>query len=194
MWHGATKPAWSLDLLSHPPMRFAAAGFDAPAESLTEYFNSQISKDYSWRDVEWLLGEWSGKAALKGVCRPDDALKAQAMGFDAVWLSNHGGRQLDTSPPTIELLPAVRQAVGPDLPLIIDGGIMREFIALIDPSHSFWRWRGTAGCAGTCLRSACDMLGPSWNMLGLCLPTCWPTCLALALHTRRSAASECDLV
>lgn len=125
MWHGATKPAWSLDLLSHPPMRFAAAGFDAPAESLTEYFNSQISKDYSWRDVEWLLGEWSGKAALKGVCRPDDALKAQAMGFDAVWLSNHGGRQLDTSPPTIELLPAVRQAVGPDLPLIIDGGIMR---------------------------------------------------------------------
>ena len=43
------------------------------AEALLETFNSKMSKDYSWRDTEWLLGEWNGRAALKGVCRPDDA-------------------------------------------------------------------------------------------------------------------------
>ena len=48
---------------------------------------------------------------LKGVCRPEDARRAVESGFDAVWVSNHGGRQLETSPPTIDLLPKVRVRV-----------------------------------------------------------------------------------
>jgi L-lactate dehydrogenase (cytochrome) len=119
------RPAWSLDYVCQEPVRFAVAGSDAPADSLTAYFNSMMSKDYSWRDAEWLLGEWNGQTALKGVCRPEDATRAVEMGFDAVWISNHGGRQLETSPPTVELIPAVRAAIGPDVPLVVDGGITR---------------------------------------------------------------------
>ena len=119
------RPAWSLDYVIQEPVRFAVAGSDAPAEALSAYFNSMMSKDYSWADAEWLLGEWNGHTALKGVCRPEDAQRAAQMGFDAVWVSNHGGRQLETSPPTVELLPAMREAVGPDMPLIVDGGVTR---------------------------------------------------------------------
>ena len=121
------RPAWSLDFTSHPPPRFAvaAAGSAEAAEGLSAYFNSMMSKDYSWQDAEWLLGEWNGQSALKGVCQPEDAKRAVAAGFDAVWISNHGGRQLETSPPTASLVPRVRAALGPDVPLIVDGGIMR---------------------------------------------------------------------
>jgi L-lactate dehydrogenase (cytochrome) len=125
VWQAMRAPAWSLDFVSHPPMTFAVAGKDAPAESLSQFFNDMMAKDYSWRDAEWLLGEWNGKSALKGVCRAEDAQHAIATGFDAVWVSNHGGRQLETSPPTIELLPKIREAVGSDVELIVDGGVMR---------------------------------------------------------------------
>ena len=84
------RPAWSLDYVSSEPVRFAVAGSDAPAEALTAYFNSMMSKDYSWADAEWLLGEWNGSTALKGVCRVEDAERAVRTGFDAVWVSNHG--------------------------------------------------------------------------------------------------------
>ena len=76
-------------------------------------------------DAEWLLGEWHGTTALKGVCRPEDAQQAVAIGFDAVWVSNHGGRQLETSPPTIHLLPRIRDAIGNDATVIVDGGVTR---------------------------------------------------------------------
>ena len=125
IWQAVNAPAWSLDFISHPPMKFEVAYGDKPAEALAEYFNSKMSKDYSWKDAEWLLGEWGGHAALKGVCRPDDAATAVSLGFNAVWVSNHGGRQLETSPPTIDLLPSVREAVGATVPIIVDGGIMR---------------------------------------------------------------------
>jgi isopentenyl diphosphate isomerase/L-lactate dehydrogenase-like FMN-dependent dehydrogenase len=86
-----------------------------------------LSPDFSWKDSEWLLGEWNrGNVALKGVIRPDDAVKAvQEYGFDTVWVSNHGGRQLNTAPATIDVLPSIRNAVGNDVRIIIDGGIQR---------------------------------------------------------------------
>lgn len=63
---------------------------------------------------------------LKGVVRPDDACRAvNQAGFGAVWVSNHGGRQLETAPPPIDVLPAIRRAIGPDVPLVLDGGIRR---------------------------------------------------------------------
>jgi len=126
VYHALLAPAWSFDFLAHPPYSFALLSPDgAPAEALAKTFNDKISKDYSWKDAEWLLGEWNGHTSLKGICRPDDAVKALSLGFDSVWVSNHGGRQLETSPPTIELLPAIREAVGPDAEILVDSGIMR---------------------------------------------------------------------
>merc|ERR1712176_1575279 len=67
----------------------------------------------------------NGSSAVKGVIRPDDAIKAKELGFTTMWVSNHGGGQLDTSPATIDVLPSIREAVGPETEIILDGGVQR---------------------------------------------------------------------
>lgn len=119
------KPAWTYDFLSHEPYTYAIINKNVPADSLASFVNSQLSPEFSWSDAEWLLGEWNGPAAIKGVVRPDDAQKALEIGFSTIWVSNHGGRQMDTSPATIDVLPSIREAVGPDVEIILDGGIQR---------------------------------------------------------------------
>lgn len=76
-----------------------------------------------WGYVAALKEEWDGPLALKGVLDPDDARRAVAEGVDALWVSNHGGRQFAGAPPSITALPGVRAAVGDDYPLIFDSGI-----------------------------------------------------------------------
>ena len=100
---------------------------DLPAESLAHFVNSQLNPAFSWDDASWLVKEWgdTGPRAIKGICRPTDARKALDIGFTTIWVSNHGGRQLDTSPATIDILPAIRKAVGPNVEIILDGGIQR---------------------------------------------------------------------
>ena len=113
------KPAWTWDFLTHEP--FSYPGIDSLA------INPYVPADheFSWSDAEWLLGEWNGPAAPKGVVRPDDAKRAVEIGFSTIWISNHGGRQLDTSPATVSVLPSIREAVGPDVEIILDGGVQR---------------------------------------------------------------------
>ena len=60
---------------------------------------------------------------VKGITGPDDAKQVRAAGADAIYVSNHGGRQLDSVPPTVDLLPPIRAAVGPDFPLLFDSGV-----------------------------------------------------------------------
>ncbi|MCI1190353.1 alpha-hydroxy-acid oxidizing protein [Calidifontimicrobium sp. SYSU G02091] len=79
----------------------------------------------AWRDVEWLRGQTRLPLVLKGVLHPDDARDAQRAGAAAVVVSNHGGRTLDTAPATADALPAMADAVGDALPLLVDGGIRR---------------------------------------------------------------------
>ena len=71
-----------------------------------------------------ILGElrkrWKGNLILKGVMDPEDAKRIQNAGVDAIWVSNHGGRQLDGSPPALLALPRIRESVGPSLPIIFD--------------------------------------------------------------------------
>jgi len=123
----AQAPAWTLDFLSRPPYSYACfSSNDVPATSMAAFVGSQLSPDFHWKDAEWLLGEWThGPTAIKGVVRPDDAVRAQELGFTTIWVSNHGGRQLETSPATIDVLPSIRQAVGPQMEIILDGGIQR---------------------------------------------------------------------
>lgn len=119
------KPAWTYDFLSHEPYTYACINTDVPADSLAAFVNSQLSPEFGWKDAEWLLGEWNGPAAPKGVVRPEDAVKAVEIGFSSIWVSNHGARQLETSPATIDVLPSIRAAVGPDVEIIMDGGVQR---------------------------------------------------------------------
>lgn len=119
------KPAWTYDFLSHDPYTYACINSDVPADSLAAFVNSQMAPEFDWADAEWLMGEWNGPGAVKGVVRPEDAKRALEVGFSTMWVSNHGARQLDTSPATIDVLPSIREAVGPDVEIILDGGVQR---------------------------------------------------------------------
>lgn len=78
-----------------------------------------------WSDIDWLLGRTRLPLILKGILHPDDAREAVARGAQAIIVSNHGGRTLDTLPPAIAALPRVAEAVGDTVPLLLDGGIRR---------------------------------------------------------------------
>lgn len=89
----------------------------------------QHSDDYraaaTWDDVEWLRATTSLPIMLKGIMRADDARRAVDRGVDAIYVSNHGGRQLDHNAATIEVLPEIVDAVGAKAEVLLDGGIMR---------------------------------------------------------------------
>ena len=76
----------------------------------------------NWEFLEELRKNWKGNLIVKGVMDPDDAKRIQNAGVDAIWVSNHGGRQLDGSPPALLALPKIRESVGPNLPLVFDSG------------------------------------------------------------------------
>ena len=79
----------------------------------------------SWKEVEWLRSFWDRPLILKGILHPEDAKRAASIGVDSVVVSNHGGRQLDVVPASLQALPAVVDAVGGKMPVLIDGGIRR---------------------------------------------------------------------
>jgi len=118
-------PFWTWDYLTKPAIRYANLSTKTAATSLNEFVAQQLHAGFSWRDAEWLLGEWNGPSVIKGIVRADDAKNAASLGFDAAMISNHGGRQLDHSIAPIEALPEIVQTVGDDLELIVDGGIRR---------------------------------------------------------------------
>jgi 4-hydroxymandelate oxidase len=84
-----------------------------------------FSTKLSWRDVECLRRMTQLKILLKGIAHPEDAGIAVECGVDGIFVSNHGGRQLDTIPATIELLPPIVDEVGGKVPVLVDGGIRR---------------------------------------------------------------------
>jgi len=79
----------------------------------------------SWADVRWLRAQWDGPFLLKGVMRVDEAKRALDAGFSAISVSNHGGNNLDGTPATIRALPAIADAVGDQLEVLLDGGVRR---------------------------------------------------------------------
>ena len=79
----------------------------------------------SWDDIAWLREEWGGPFLLKGIGRVDDARRAVDAGVSAISVSNHGGNNLDTTPATIRLLPAIADAVGDRIEVLLDGGVRR---------------------------------------------------------------------
>jgi 4-hydroxymandelate oxidase len=92
---------------------------------LAAFFSRAQSASLNWDHVEWLRSLVPLPWIIKGVVRGDDARRAMDAGFDAVWVSNHGGRQLDGAIASLDALPEVVEAVGGAVPIIVDGGIRR---------------------------------------------------------------------
>ena len=92
---------------------------------LAAYVSEMLDPSLSWNDLAWLREQTKLPLLLKGLVRADDAILAVQHGVDGVIVSNHGGRQLDTAPATIEALPHVVQAVAGAIPVFVDGGVRR---------------------------------------------------------------------
>jgi 4-hydroxymandelate oxidase len=98
---------------------------DKPDSGLSLYFNEMLDQGLNWKDIEWLVSITKLPIILKGIVRPDDALRAIEYGAKGIVVSNHGGRQLDTSPATIEVLPSIAKAVDNRIEILVDGGVRR---------------------------------------------------------------------
>lgn len=89
------------------------------------YYEWMQTPPPTWDDVAWLVEIWGGPLMLKGICRVDDAKAAAAAGVSAISVSNHGGNNLDSTPASIRALPAIVDAVGDKVEIVLDGGIRR---------------------------------------------------------------------
>ena len=125
----ASRPAWALDMLVHGvPVVENLLEF-APDTKDTAQLASSVGRSFSasfdWTGLAEIRAAWPRKLVLKGVLRADDALRAAALGCDALVVSNHGGRQLDGGSASVAALPAVLAAVGGRCPVLVDGGVRR---------------------------------------------------------------------
>ncbi len=122
-----TKPRWCLGMAGTRRHTFGnlvghVKGV-SDMSSLAAWTNEQFDPRLSWADVEWVKKQWGGKLILKGIMDVEDARLAVGSGADAIVVSNHGGRQLDGAPSSIEALPAIVEAVGRQTEVWMDGGI-----------------------------------------------------------------------
>lgn len=119
---GATHPAWWYDFLTTEPLTFASlSSLDGTvADAIDQLFDPAFNFD----DLGRLISQWDGPVVVKGIQSIDDARKVLDLGAKAIILSNHGGRQLDRSPTTLRLVRDVREAVGSDAVVYVDGGIL----------------------------------------------------------------------
>jgi len=108
--------------LSTPNM---AAPGEKPPTFFGAYYEWMQSAPPSWDDIAWLRSQWNGPFMVKGVCRVDDAKRVVDCGASALSVSNHGGNNLDGTPAPIRALPAVVDAVGRQIDVVMDGGVRR---------------------------------------------------------------------
>ena len=114
----ALHPRWSLATL------WAGAPTPANFDPHQVGFDRHASRaGANWAFLEQLRGQWRGRLIVKGVMHPDDAERIARMGVDAIYVSNHGGRQLDAAPSAISALHQIRQRLGPQFPLVFDSGV-----------------------------------------------------------------------
>lgn len=127
---GARHPGWTVDFLTHGPITFANVASHGDknggtAVTLSSFINEQFDPGLTWSDVEWLRSIWDGPLMLKGIQRVEDASLAVANGVDGILVSNHGGRQLDHAPASIEILLDIVQKVAGRSVVVCDGGVRR---------------------------------------------------------------------
>ncbi|MBN9427292.1 MAG: alpha-hydroxy-acid oxidizing protein [Burkholderiales bacterium] len=125
----AQRPTWAFDmLLRGMPVMENLVGI-TPTATDTRGIASTVGRNYDpsfdWSALREVRDAWGGKLIVKGIVRPDDAIRAAELGADAVIVSNHGGRQLDGGVATLDALPGVVAAVGQRVEVYVDGGVRR---------------------------------------------------------------------
>jgi L-lactate dehydrogenase (cytochrome) len=151
----------------------------------------------SWDDLTWIRDMWDGPILVKGVVNPDEAVRAAQAGIDGVIVSNHGGRQLDHCPATIDVLPRVVDAVGDRLEVLVDSGFRRGSdiaaalalgakAVLIGRAHLY----GLAAAGEAGVRHCIDLLADELRMT---MALCGASCIGeLDRHLiRRRADGDC---
>ena len=131
-WSNAIpRPAWWINFLTTEPLAFAS--LDAWSGTVAELLDTMFDPTVTYDDLAWIRDQWPGKVVVKGVQTVDDARRLADAGVDAILLSNHGGRQLDRAPIPFHLLPDVVKAVGSDVEVHLDTGIMsgQDIVAAI---------------------------------------------------------------
>ena len=123
----ATKPAWVSGVLRGKRRTFGnLVGHLKGTDDITAlgtWIATQFDTTLNWKDVEWIRSIWPGKLVLKGILDVEDAEEAVKTGAQALVVSNHGGRQLDGAPSSIEVLPEIAEAIGSKMEVLFDGGI-----------------------------------------------------------------------
>jgi L-lactate dehydrogenase (cytochrome) len=131
LWSFATHPYWAMNLALNPDFelknivhRVDKLGKRGTV-SLIAYLNDQLDRTVTWEDAAWLAEQWDGPFVIKGLQTAADAKRAVEAGASAIMISNHGGRQLESTPAPVDCIAPIREAVGDSLELIVDGGIKR---------------------------------------------------------------------
>ncbi len=137
MLEAMTHPAWMAEHFpiklkngTSTPMlsnwaRYAGPGAENDPEKVATFQTTQTNPPLDWDDIARFREAWPRKMVLKGVMHPSDAERAARLGIDGLMVSNHGGRQLDRAPSPVEVLPAIRDAVGDKMTLMLDSGVRR---------------------------------------------------------------------
>lgn len=125
----AAHPGWCWRMLRHGQPRFEnLAGFAGAIDtraSIAAKVAQSLDASFNWAGLQRLRDAWRGKLLVKGVARGEDAARLATLGADAVWVSNHGGRQLDGAIASADALPEVLQAVQGRVPVMMDSGVRR---------------------------------------------------------------------
>ena len=128
IWDLVRCPRWTGQILSNgvPRMQnFVDGQRAASVASLAALMTSNMDASVTWDSIGWVRDHWPGRLVLKGVLHAEDAEHAVACGVDAIAVSNHGGRQLDSATSAIRALPEIISAVGGRTEVFVDGGIRR---------------------------------------------------------------------
>jgi (S)-mandelate dehydrogenase len=121
------SPAWLMALIRHGRPKFSNiksyASANASGEEVIRFARNEIGGAFTWDEIARFRDRWRRPMVLKGILHPLDAAKAVAMGIEGIWVSNHGGRQIEALPPPIDVLPAIAAETGSRATLIMDSGI-----------------------------------------------------------------------
>ena len=128
-------PRWLAGYLHHgTPLLANWAPYAPPgasADDVADFVSGQTAAPFNWQDLERFRTLWPREMVLKGILHPGDAERAAELGINGLMVSNHGGRQFDRAPASLEALPAIRQAVGERMTLMLDSGVRRGIDAVI---------------------------------------------------------------
>ena len=121
------SPGWLAALIRHGHPKFANlkpyAGEGASTNDVIRFTRRELGGAFTWEEIARYRERWRGPMVLKGILHPQDAARALTMGIEGIWVSNHGGRQIEALPPAIDVMPAIVAEAGSRATILMDSGI-----------------------------------------------------------------------